>query len=353
MIKANYNKIDLVFKNPAGTSRGTLYTKPSWFLIIKDTNNSKISIGECSIIPKLSIDKLDNYEEKLNQIVNTINDTQSLEHQFDFTKHPSIKFGYEILTKDYNCKKDKILFKSDFTEGKFAIPINGLIWMGDKNSMLEQIKTKLNDGWRCLKLKIGAINFEEELNLLKYVRKQFDRNDLELRVDANGAFKPNEALKKLDTLSKLDIHSIEQPIKAGQREEMSILCEKTTLPIALDEELIGIFGFDKKEKLLKQINPQYIIIKPSLLGGWQESEEWIGIAKKMNINYWATSALESNIGLNAIAQWIGQNRKIGIQGLGTGQIYKENITSPLVSKSGYLKYDDVQNDWNFDLLEIK
>ncbi len=349
MIKASYKKIDLVFRNPAGTSRGTLYTKPSWFLILKDSN--KISIGECSIIPNLSTDNLYNYEEKLHQIVTMINRTQSLEQQFDFTDFPSIKFGYEIMTRDYYSKKDKILFESDFTKGKFAIPINGLIWMGDKDDMLKQIKTKLNDGWDCLKLKIGAIDFEEELNLLKYVRKQFNKNDLELRVDANGAFTPKEALKKLDTLSKLDIHSIEQPIKAGQIEEMSQLCQNSPLPIALDEELIGIFSLKKKKKLLKEISPQYIILKPSLLGGWQESDEWIDSAKQMDIKYWATSALESNIGLNAIAQWISQSNKIGIQGLGTGQIYKENITSPLISKSGYLRYNS-KNNWNFDLLGL-
>ncbi len=349
MIKVNYKKIDLVFKKPAGTSRGTLHTKPSWFLILKDTNSDKISIGECSIIPNLSIDNLDNYEAKLQQIINTINNTQSLEHQFNLTEYPSIKFGYEMLKKDYHCKSDKILFESDFTNGKFAIPINGLIWMGDKDNMFEQIKLKLNDGWQCLKLKIGAIDFEEELNLLKYIRKQFDKNDLELRVDANGAFKPNEALKKLNILAKLDIHSIEQPIKAGQIKEMSQLCQDSPLPIALDEELIGIFSLEEKKKLLKQISPQYIILKPSLLGGWQESDEWINSAKQMNIKYWATSALESNIGLNAIAQWISQSNKIGIQGLGTGQIYKENIASPLVSKSGYLRYD-VSNNWDYSLV---
>ncbi len=351
MLKIKYKKVDLVFKNPAGTSRGTLHTKPSWFLILQNTNNDKISMGECSIIPKLSIDDLNNYEEKLNTIIHTINDTQSLEHQFDFSGYPSIKFGYEMMTRDYHSKEDKILFESDFTKGNFSIPINGLIWMGDKDNMFKQIKLKLNDGWQCLKLKIGAIDFEEELNLLKYVRKQFRKDDLELRVDANGAFKPHEALKKLDILSKLDIHSIEQPIKAGQIENMSQLCEKSPLPIALDEELIGVFGLNKKRELLQQINPQYIILKPSLLGGWQESDEWIESAKRLNIGYWATSALESNIGLNAIAQWIGQSNDIGTQGLGTGQIYRENVSSPLVSKSGYLKYD-VSHDWNFGLLEL-
>jgi len=237
----------------------------------------------------------------------------------------------------------KILFDTDFTNGSYKIPINGLIWMGDKRYMFDQIKTKIAEGWSCIKMKIGAIDFQEELDLIKYIRSQFNVEELELRVDANGAFSPENALEKLKRLSDFHIHSIEQPIRAGQIEPMSVLCENTPIPIALDEELIGINRFDDKLALIKDIRPQYIILKPSLLGGWKASEEWIDIAKKYNTKYWATSALESNIGLNAIAQWTATLDKDLVHGLGTGQLFTNNFPSPLYANKGYLSYRKEEN----------
>jgi len=350
MLKLSYKKINLRFKIPAGTSRGTLIDKPSWFFILNDSDQpNNFAIGECGILPNLSYDDINGYEEKLKSICDTVNLKQTIDLDFDLTEWPSIRFGYEILSKDYNNKSSKIYFGSTFTNGQYKIPINGLIWMGEKQFMFDQIKTKIDEGWSCIKMKIGAINFEEEIELLKYIRKQFGAEELELRVDANGAFAPYKALEKLKILSDLNLHSIEQPIKANQIDEMADLCFKTPLPIALDEELIGINTFLQKDKLIQIISPQYIILKPSLLGGWEASDEWIKIAKKYNVKYWATSALESNIGLNAIAQWTATLKKDLIHGLGTGKLYHNNFESPLNVKSGYLSFDQSVK-WNLDTL---
>ena len=319
--------------------------KPSWFFVVKDSQkNDKISIGECGLLPKLSFDDKPGYDEKLKEIVDKINLYQSLDIDLDLKDFPSIRFGMEMLKKDYMSKQDKILFESEFTQGNLIIPINGLIWMGKKQFMFDQVKEKINDGWKCIKIKIGAIDFDEELSLLKYIRSQFTKEDIELRVDANGAFSPSNALEKLKILSDYDLHSIEQPIKAGQLHEMAKLCEMTPLPIALDEELIGINDEIRKKYLLESIKPQYIILKPSLTGGWESSEEWIDIAKSLGIGYWVTSALESNIGLNAIAQWTVTLDKDIIHGLGTGQLYTNNIDSPLNVSKGFLFYD-TRNKW--------
>jgi len=238
-----------------------------------------------------------------------------------------------------NAENSFELFPSKFSKEQAPIPINGLVWMGSKEFMNEQINEKLSEGFQCIKMKIGAIDFQTEIALIESIRKEYPKEKIEIRVDANGAFLPEEAMEKLKILSDLDIHSIEQPIKQGQTKQMRELCENTPLPIALDEELISVFEEDKKEELLRNIKPQYIILKPSLLGGFAASLEWIKLADEMNIGWWVTSALESNIGLNAIAQWTYTLKNDLPQGLGTGSLYTNNLDSPLTVAKGTLYYD--------------
>ncbi|PWG05271.1 o-succinylbenzoate synthase [Polaribacter aquimarinus] len=345
MIKAEYKKYILNFKKPSGTSRGILITKETWFIILKKDN--KIGIGETGLFKGLSIDDVFDYEEKLNWVLLNLSKGKDWLLK-ELSEFPSIQFGLEqaFLSLKRNTPYD--LFPSDFTQGKKAIPINGLVWMGDKNFMKQQIKDKLKHGYSCIKMKIGAIDFESEINLLKSIRKEFSSKEIELRVDANGAFKANKALEKLKMLSELDIHSIEQPIQSGQIDEMARLCEKSPLPIALDEELIGVFTYQKKKKVITTINPHYIILKPSLIGGFAGSKEWIKLAEENNSGWWVTSALESNIGLNAIAQFTYTLQSKLPQGLGTGSLFTNNFESPLEVKNGTLHYNPAKN-WNFNL----
>lgn len=231
-----------------------------------------------------------------------------------------------------------IIFPHLFTQGKASIPVNGLIWMGEEEFMLRQIDEKLAQGFTCIKLKIGALDFDKECNILSYIRKQYSEQQITLRVDANGAFLANETLGKLKTLATFGIHSIEQPIKQGQRLAMAQLCKQTPIPVALDEELIGVHIYEEKEKLLKQIRPQFIILKPSLLGGFTHCREWINLADKLNIGWWITSALESNVGLIAISQFTATLNNSLPQGLGTGQLYSNNTDSPLFIKKGFMYY---------------
>lgn len=345
MIKATYKKYILNFKNPSGTSRGILRTKETWFIILEE--NNKIGIGETGLFRGLSIDDVPNYQEKLIWVCNNIN--LGLEHLLsEIIDFPSIQFGLEQAFLSLKSKTKFDLFPSEFTKGKESIPINGLIWMGEKQFMKNQIKEKLKNGFSCIKMKIGAIDFDSEIELLKSIRKEFSSKEIELRVDANGAFKPQNALEKLKRLSELEIHSIEQPIKQGQIEEMSILCKETPLPIALDEELIGVFSSAEKEKLIEEINPQYIILKPSLVGGFAGSKEWIKLAEQNNSGWWITSALESNIGLNAIAQFTFVLQSNLPQGLGTGGLFTNNFESPLEVKNGTLQYNPIIN-WDINL----
>ena len=338
MLTATYKKYTLQFKRPSGTSRGVLKLKDSWFIFLKDSENPNvIGIGECGLLKGLSIDDVPNYEAKVAEVCKDINNYPYWLEE-GLRNFPSIHFGLEIALKDLEVQGSKRLFPSDFTDNHQPININGLIWMGEKQFMFDQIKAKLQQGFNCIKLKIGAIDFEAELSLLKYIRQQFSKSDIELRVDANGAFSPNTALEKLQRLAELDLHSIEQPIKQQQWGAMAQLCEQTPLPIALDEELIGVFEVEEKRKLLETIRPQYIILKPSLVGGYKGSQEWIDLANENNIPWWITSALESNIGLNAIAQWTATLGNEMPQGLGTGQLYTNNFDSPLAVEKGHLWY---------------
>ena len=344
-MQATYQKYILNFKRPSGTSRGILKTKETWFIILN--NNEKQGIGECGILRTLSVDDRPDYEEKLKWACQNIHlgVVVLLKELYEF---PSIQFGLEQAFLSLQSHTMFDLFSSEFTKGNQAIPINGLVWMGDKEFMKTQIKEKLATGFSCIKMKIGAIDFKTEMELLTSIRKEFSSNEIELRVDANGGFDPNNALEKLKRLSELEIHSIEQPIKQGQFEQMASLCEKTPLPIALDEELIGVFSVTKKQEILQTIQPQYIILKPSLVGGFKGSKEWIEKAESHNVGWWVTSALESNVGLNAIAQWTFTLNSNMPQGLGTGGLYTNNIESPLEIEKGSLKYNTYKK-WNFNL----
>lgn len=344
-MKATYKKYLLNFKQASGTSRGILKTKETWFLLLNA--EGKKGLGECGIFRGLSVDDRPDYEEKLKWVC--VNIHLGLEILLaELIEFPSIQFGLEMAFKSLESHDSFELFPSNFTQSKDAIPINGLIWMGSEVFMKQQIKDKIELGFSCIKMKIGAIDFQTELNLLKYIRKEFSSNDMELRVDANGAFTASEALEKLKILSELGIHSIEQPIKQGQMEVMTKLCAGTPLPIALDEELIGVFSEKEKIKLLQTIKPQYIVLKPSLIGGFKGTNEWIEVAEQNKIGWWVTSALESNVGLNAIAQYTYTKQSKLPQGLGTGSLFTNNFDCPLQVKNGTLQYNKKTN-WNFNL----
>ncbi|MBN2868033.1 MAG: o-succinylbenzoate synthase [Flavobacteriaceae bacterium] len=343
-MKATYKQHILNFKVPSGTSRGVLKTKETWYIIIED--EGKRGIGECGILRGLSADDRPDYEAQLQHTCNNIEKGLDVLYN-ENVEFPSIQIGLEMAFKSLEANSTFKLFPSNFTNGNATIPINGLIWMGDKSFMNQQIKQKIADGFDCIKMKIGAIDFQTELEILKGIRQNFSESDIEIRVDANGAFSIDSALEKLKRLSDFKLHSIEQPIKPNQWEQMAKLCEKTPLPIALDEELIGVFNDDKKQELLSIINPQYIILKPSFIGGFKGSDTWITLAEKQNIGWWITSALESNVGLNAIAQWTYILNNDMPQGLGTGSLFTNNISSPLIVKNGTLQYDTNLN-WDFN-----
>lgn len=321
---AKYFRYLLQFKRPSGTSRGVLYEKETFILEISE--NDKKGIGECAIFRGLSFDDRPDYEEKLQWLCENIQqDTEYLKEELK--AFPSIWFGYEQAV--LNLKHgDNLYFPSQFTKGDTPIIINGLIWMGDIGYMEEQIQDKLDQGFHCIKLKIG-VDWESEHDILQKLRKKFSKEKLELRVDANGGFVTDEAKVVLQQLADLQIHSIEQPIKAGNWKDMAELCAQSPTPIALDEELIGIIELPEKKELLQTIKPQYIILKPSLVGGFTGSDEWISLAEELGIQWWITSALESNIGLNAISQYTYTKNNNMPQGLGTGGLFTNNFHSEL------------------------
>ena len=327
----------LHFKQPAGTSRGSYTTRDVWYLhLTSDKYPDRVGIGECAPLPKLSCDDMQGYESVLAHICNEVTEQGGFSVE-SLRDYPSILFGLETAFRhlERGCFE---LWDTPFSRGEVGIPINGLIWMGDYKKMLEQIEAKMAVGFRCIKLKIGAINFEEELALLRFIRSHFSAKEVELRVDANGAFAPADAMEKLKRLAELDLHSIEQPIRAGQWEDMARLTAETPLPIALDEELIGINIPERKQCLLDSVHPQYIILKPSLHGGIACGNEWIREAEKRNIGWWITSALESNIGLNAIAHWCATFNNPLPQGLGTGALFTNNVDMPLEVRKDSLWY---------------
>ena len=342
-MKANYHQYFLQFKNPSGTSRGVLTQKETWFIIIEE--NGKKGIGECGLLRELSIDDRPDYEEKLQWVCKNISLGEEILWQ-NLLEFPSIQFGVEMAFQSLKSENPFLLFPSDFTNGQKSISINGLVWMGDEAFMKQQIDQKLADGFHCLKLKIGAIDFEKELQLLHYIRQNYTPEQIEIRVDANGAFDSETALIKLNQISGFKLHSIEQPIAKKQHDRMAELCKTTPIPIALDEELIGVFTIDEKAALLHKMKPQFIILKPSFVGGFRGTKEWIDLAEKLKIGWWITSALESNVGLNAIAQWSYLQKNLMPQGLGTGSLYINNFDCPLEVKNGRLHYSNANWDFN-------
>ena len=349
MLHATFKKYSLNFRKPAGTSRGVLLSKESYFIFLKDDELPGFTgIGECSIMKGLSPDDRPDLEVKIKESCQNI--SKILKNQQEIlSEWPAISSGFEMAFNDLQNGGKKLLFPSTFTRGEASIPINGLIWMDKPDEMLRQIDEKINDGFRVIKMKIGAIDFDEELKLIRYIRSRRSIKEISIRLDANGAFSPDEALEKLKRLADFDIHSIEQPIRQGQVETMAGLCRNSPVPIALDEELIGITQTSEKIRLLETIRPQYIILKPSLLGGFDASAEWIKLAGSSGTGWWVTSALESNIGLNAIAQWTATLNNPLPQGLGTGGLFTNNFPSPLMVKNGSLHYHS-QDQWDLSAI---
>lgn len=327
-MKARYKKYDLQFKKRATTSRGTMHVRSVWYLFLEE--NGKTGLGECAPIPGLSTESNEEVEALLPELCADPN--KFLQNSTLLQHIPSLKFALETAFIDLKNGGKRLLFPSEFTRGNLGILINGLIWMDEIEAMQQQIEEKLALGFRCIKLKIGAKDFEQEMELLRHIRQRFSEEKITLRVDANGAFSDDEALKKLRALAELGLHSIEQPIAAGKWDDMANLCRYTPLPIALDEELIGMYSRSKKIELLERIKPQFLILKPSLHGGFSGCNEWIELATERGIQWWITSYLESNIGLNAIAQWTATKSTNIHQGLGTGQLFTNNIASPLEIK---------------------
>ena len=335
MKTAKFYPYTLNFKRPSGTSRGVLNTKETYFIEVFE--DDKKGIGECALFRGLSFDDDDDYEAALEwtcrNISLSIDDLRE-----ELVNHPSIIFGVEQALLNLQHQGD-VYFPSDFTAGKDSIKINGLIWMGTSDYMKEQLEEKLSKGFSCIKLKIG-VDWNAEKQILKSLREQFPKDKIELRVDANGAFSPEQAKIVLQELAELHIHSIEQPIQAGNWKAMAELCHSTPTPIALDEELIGVLNYESKKTLIKEIKPQYIILKPALVGGFSGSDEWIQLAEQNNIGWWITSALESNIGLNAIAQYTYIKNNPMPQGLGTGGLFTNNFETNLHLEGERLWFDN-------------
>ena len=345
-MKATYHKYILIFKRPSGTSRGIMNEKETWFIVLE--KDGKKGIGECGILRGLSCDDRPDYEEKLAWTCANIHLGIDVLWKA-LIAFPSIQFGVEMAFQSLASSNPFLLFPSDFTNGTKSIPINGLVWMGKEAFMKQQIEEKLAEGFRCIKLKIGAINFDEELQLLGFIRQHFTPEQVEIRVDANGAFDTSLALYKLNQLAGFKLHSIEQPIQKNNTDSMSELCKNSPIPIALDEELIGVFSLEEKEQLLVKIKPQYVILKPSFVGGFRGANEWIMLAEKHHIKWWITSALESNVGLNAIAQWTFLKQNSMPQGLGTGGLYTNNFECPLEVSNGLLSFHrDKKFQFNFN-----
>ena len=335
MKTAKFYPYTLNFKRPSGTSRGVLNTKETYFIEVFE--DDKKGIGECALFRGLSFDDDDDYEAALEWTCRNIN--LSIDDlREELVNHPSIIFGVEQALLNLQ-HQNEFYFPSEFTEGKDSIKINGLIWMGTSDYMKEQLEEKLSKGFSCIKLKIG-VDWNAEKQILKSLREQFPKDKIELRVDANGAFSPEQAKIVLQELAELHIHSIEQPIQAGNWKAMAELCHSTPTPIALDEELIGVLNYESKKTLIKEIKPQYIILKPALVGGFSGSDEWIQLAEQNNIGWWITSALESNIGLNAIAQYTYTKNNPMPQGLGTGGLFTNNFETNLHLEGERLWFDN-------------
>lgn len=331
-----YYPLTLHFKSPAGTSRGVMRIKQTYLLKLWDeTAPERYGVGEAAVFDGLSKEADGRYEYKLVELLANI----ALGRSTDLTDWPSIRFGLEQAIRDFSTGGRGLYYPSPFTEGKTEIEINGLVWMGDIDTMMARLEEKIESGFHCIKLKIGALDFRQEMRMLEAIRSRFDAAALEIRVDANGAFTMDNALPALHILSGYEVHSIEQPIKAGQWEMMRFLCDVSRVPIALDEELIGLNRREQKIAMLDTIHPAWIVLKPALCGGFSGAEEWIALAEERGIGWWVTSALECNIGLSALAQWTATLGVKMPQGLGTGQLYTDNFPSPLILDGDRLRFN--------------
>jgi O-succinylbenzoate synthase len=338
-LKAEFVPYQLQFRKPGKTSRGTMTQRDIWILKVYEKDFPELAgYGEVAPLPGLSIDTPQMVEDHLIDVCVGINNYNDLLFG-KLDRVPSVQFALEQALLDLRNNGDKILFPSKFTSGQELIKTNGLIWMGEPDYMIDQINEKINNGFKCIKLKIGSLDFEDEFRIIEQIRDVFGYQELEIRLDANGAFHPDDAMEFLERLAPLEIHSIEQPIKTGQWDEMAEICQSSPIPIALDEECIGAISKDEKEDILDNITPGFVVLKPSLLGGFQQSEEWIELAEQRDISWWITSALESNLGLNAIAQWTFTKQNPIHQGLGTGQLFTNNFESPLYLETENLMFD--------------
>lgn len=345
MLNASFSRYKLDFIEPGGTSRGVLHNKDTYFIRIQDEDKPDVvGLGECALFRGLSVEDTPDYEKVLADCCWNF-DKYEPDFRERFRNYPSILMGIETALADLLNGGKQQPFKSDFTEQKGEIQINGLVWMGSKEEMRERLELKLRNGFRCVKLKIGAINFNDELDLIRSVRDRFSASEVSIRVDANGGFSAEEAPAMLEQLAKLGVHSIEQPIKAGQIEALTKLCANTPIPIALDEELIPILSKEERNQFVREVNPQFLVLKPSLHGGFSGAQEWIDAAEANNIGWWITSALESNVGLNAIAQWTFLKGNPLPQGLGTGGVFSNNLPAQLELVGDRLRYAPKQPEW--------
>lgn len=348
MIDLSTKEYVLNFSFDAGTSRGVMKSRKTWFIMLRE--GGKTGIGECAPLKGLSIDSPEVIPDVLRTLIGTYSsaeELQSLLRSQSLENFPALRFGLEMAIRDLKNGGQRILFKSTFVQGR-PIPINGLVWMGDRKIMSERIKQKVDAGFECIKIKVGALNFEDEIRLLKEFRKRYGW-EIELRLDANGAFEPSEAENKLEQLSAFKVHSIEQPIEVGQWESLRKVIKHSPIPIALDEELIPLIRDRDRMEMLKELKPPFIILKPSLLGGFEETDQWIRFAENTETGWWITSALESNIGLNAIAQFTATYENPLPQGLGTGGLYLNNFKSPLEIHDASLFFN---KNWDWDLQDL-
>ncbi len=358
-LHVDFFKHPLDFRFEAGTSRGVLTRHDAFFIRVTDDERPGLfGLGEASPLAGLSVDYVD-FEANLRKVCSLFNkldldvfpwNLNLLVDQLVDKRLPALRFGLETALLDLLNGGQRVVFDNDFVKGYRRLPINGLVWMGDRETMTRQIEEKLEAGYSTLKLKVGAIDFSQECELLASVRARFSSAQITLRVDANGAWTPADAPAKLHELALFDLHSIEQPIQPRQDEAMAHLCQNSPVPVALDEELIGLSDYMEKFKLLKRLNPPFLILKPTLLGGFQSCREWIELANRLHIKWWLTSALESNVGLNAIAQFAAEFNNPLPQGLGTGQLYHTNVPAPLAIERGELCYQSGQ-EWDLALVE--
>ncbi|MEM7028174.1 MAG: o-succinylbenzoate synthase [Chloroflexota bacterium] len=327
--QASYKKYVLQFKKPAGTSRGYLYHQENFFVQLTDPETPTVfGIGEAGPLVGLSVDDRPDFEEKIAQVCEAINAGERL-GDLQLADWPALAFAIEMAALDLQNGGRRRWFDTAFSRGEAILPTHGLIWMADQKGLQRQIEQKVAQGFRCVKLKVGALPFERECEVLATIRRMYTADEVEIRLDANGAFSADNALKMLETLAQYKIFVLEQPIKPGQWGVMADLCRNSPIPIALDEELIGQFEMLHRRQLLEQIKPACLVLKPTLIGGFTSAEEWIALAQERQIGWWVNSALESNVGLNAIAQWVSHFETDFVHGLGTGQLYTNNISSPL------------------------